>query len=120
MGSPISIGCPLTHCPDKSSLTWQVPKSNFLCDFVGCFGSSTVKVAHTRGEPRAVAISGKLSISQHRQNGNIFETVVIDVWKVCFNQDFHTLDVHHKVYILQLTYTILKVIVPLPSFTREW
>merc|ERR1711990_112526 len=37
VGSPISIGCPLTHCPDKSSLTWQV--------------------AHTRGEPRAVAIS---------------------------------------------------------------
>ena len=26
VGSPISIGCPLTNCPDKSSLTWQVGK----------------------------------------------------------------------------------------------
>merc|ERR1712037_472162 len=65
VGSPISIGCPLTHCPDKSSLTWQV--------------------AHARGEPRAVAIS---------ESGDPFNFLIRNAhpeesgWYWCVSGDF--------------------------------
>merc|ERR1711936_200980 len=67
VGSPISIGCPLTNCPDKSSLTWQV--------------------AHTREEPRAVAIS---------ESGDPFHFLVRNAhpeesgWYWCVSGDFES------------------------------
>merc|ERR1711997_452402 len=95
VGSPISIGCPLSNCPDKSSLTWQV--------------------AHTREEPRAVAIS---------DSGDPFHFLVRNAhpeesgWYWCVSGDFES--GQHVVVIVPPPPTPPPTVpAPLPSFPPE-